>query len=334
MRSGRIRPRSNRRLRRFRRCAQFDTDKELFLTHDVLSHPSATSARQSVKSAVGRHFAAFLVLVQPVVLGLLACAPVAAVERTEPLPAQLEGVGITAKIDHPLPLQLEFTDEEGRAVRLGEYFKGERPVLLTMGYYGCPMLCDLVLNGLVDGLQEVEWAPGKGFEIVTVSINPLETHQLARLKKQNYLTEYGRAGAGAGWHFLTGRENEIKSLADAVGFGYRYDESRGEYAHGAGVFLCTPDGRLSRFIGGIRFEPRTLRLSLVDASAGKVGSLVDQVVLYCYHYDAGQGRYALAAMNIMRAGGALTVVLLALALAILWLRDASKHRVAVGRAHP
>ncbi|MBI2840051.1 MAG: SCO family protein [Acidobacteria bacterium] len=286
-----------------------------------------------MQSAVGRNVSTALVRLLPFVLGLLAGTPMVAVERTEPLPAQLEGVGITAKIDNPLPLQLEFEDEDGRVVRLGKYFEHDRPVLLTLGYYGCPMLCDLVLNGLVDGLQEIEWTPGSEFEVVTVSINPLETHQLARLKKQNYLTEYGRAGAGAGWHFLTGREDQIKSLADAVGFGYRYDESRGEYAHGAGVFLCTSDGRLSRFIGGIRFEPRTLRLSLVDASAGKVGSLVDQVVLYCYHYDAGAGRYAPAAMNIMRAGGALTVVILALALAILWLRDAARSRVAVGRAH-
>lgn len=249
----------------------------------------------------------------------------------EPLPKQLEGVGVTPHLDSRLPLDLEFEDEDGRAVRLGSYFGPGRPVILTLGYYSCPMLCDLVLNGLVDGLQGVEWTPGSEFDVVTLSINPLETHQLARLKKENYLTEYGRAGAAAGWHFLTGREANIRALADALGYAYRYDPVRGEYAHAAGIFLCAPDGRLSRFIPGIKFDSKTIRYSLVDASAGKVGSVVDQLVLYCYHYDAATGKYAPTALGIVRAGGILTVVLLGIGLTLLWLRDPDRHRAALGR---
>ena len=164
-------------------------------------------------------------------------------QRQEPLPPELEGVGITEKLDARVPLDLEFLDEAGNTVPLRKYFDGSRPVMLTLNYYSCPMLCTLQLNGLIAGLQDLAWTPGREFEMVTVSINPLETPELARLKKQTYLEAYGRPGAAAGWHFLVGSEGNIKRLADAVGFGYRYNEQRKEYAHAAAVMLTFPVAR-------------------------------------------------------------------------------------------
>ena len=250
--------------------------------------------------------------------------------RAEPMPKQLQGVGVTERLDSPIPLKLEFTDEDGRAVRLGDYFKGGRPVILTLGYYECPMLCTLVLNGLIETLKNIEWTPGREYEIVTVTINPAETYRLARLKKENYLTEYGRAGAAIGWHFLTGSEDNIKALAGAVGFGYRYDEEIEQYAHPAVIIVSTPEGHVSRYLYGIKYDPRTLRLALVEASAGKIGSTVDQVILYCYHYDAAAGRYAPAAMKLMRIGGAATMILLAGFLAYLWMGRSARREPPAG----
>ena len=245
-------------------------------------------------------------------------------QRREPLPKDLEGVGITEHPGGRIPLDLEFTDEDSRPVRLAQFFPGDRPVILTLGYYSCPMLCTLVLNGLVDGLRSVAWTPGRQFEIVTVSIDPRETPTLARLKKQNYLAEYGRAGAAAGWHFLTGREENIKRLADAVGFGYRYVQERGQYAHAAAIFVATPDGRLARYLYGVLYQPKTVHLALVEAGEGKVGTTVDQVLLYCFHYDAEEGRYVFAATNLMRFGGAVTALVVGVWLLTSWRRGARK----------
>jgi len=244
--------------------------------------------------------------------------------RAEPLPKDLENVGIMERPNEKLPLDLLFTDESGEAARLGDFF-GERPVLLNLGYYTCPMLCGLVLNGILEALKSIDWTPGKEFEIVTVSIDPSETSTLARLKKENTIEEYGRAGAAKGWHFLVGEEEEIRALTDAAGFRYAYDEERGEYIHAAVIIVCTPDGRLSRYLYGVLFDPQTLRLSLLEASEGKIGSPLDRILLYCYHYDAARGRYAPAALNIMRAGGALAVVVLGITLAALWRRDAGRR---------
>ncbi|OFV83461.1 MAG: hypothetical protein A2Y78_10400 [Acidobacteria bacterium RBG_13_68_16] len=259
-----------------------------------------------------------------VALVLLVTAVPASAQRQERLPKDLEGVGIT---EHPgvrLPLDLEFTDENGAPVRLGQYFSGDRPVILTLGYYRCPMLCTLVLNSLVDGLRDLPWTPGREFEIVTVSIDPTETPTLARLKKQNYLEEYARPGAAGGWHFLTGREENIRKLADAVGFGYRYVQERGEYAHSAAIFVATPDGRMARYLYGVVYQPKTVRLALTEAGQGKIGTTVDQLLLYCFHYDAQEGRYVVAASNIMRFGGATTALIVGLWLAVSWRRGARK----------
>jgi len=255
---------------------------------------------------------------------LLVAALPAAAQRKEPLPKDLEGVGITEHPGARLPLDLEFTDEDGKTVRLAQYFNGQRPVILTLGYYRCPMLCTLVLNSLVDGLKDLPWTPGQQFEIVTVSIDPTETPTLARLKKQNYLEDYGRAGAAIGWHFLTGREENIRKLADTVGFGYRYVEERGQYAHPAAIFVATPDGRMAKYLFGVLYQPKTLRLALTEAGEGKVGTAGDQLLLYCFHYDAQEGRYVLAATNIMRFGGATTALIVGLWLATSWRRGAHK----------
>ena len=246
----------------------------------------------------------------------------AAAQRAEPLPKQLEGVGITEHPGARVPLDLEFVAEDGRPVKLSQYISGKKPVILTLNYFRCPMLCTLLLNGMVDGLKELSWTPGKEFEIVTVSFDPLETPKLAMLKKESYITEFGRPAAAAGWHFLTGKEANIKALTGAVGFGYRYDEERQQYAHAAGIFLLKPDGRVARVLYGVVFEPRTLKLGLTEAGEGKVGSTTDQALLFCYHYDANAGRYVVAASNLMRLGGAATALVVGVWLVGAWRRGA------------
>jgi len=255
-----------------------------------------------------------------VILSALSAAPAAA-ERMEAAPAGLEAAGITEKLDAQVPLDLEFVDEDSMTVRLGDYFPGDRPVILNMGYYACPMLCGLVLNGLVVGLKDLEWTPGQEFEIVTVSIDPREGPRLANLKKDSYLTQYGRPSARAGWHFLTGEEENLRALADAVGFGYVFNEQRQEWMHAAALFVLTPDGRVSRYLYGVEFDARTLRLSLVEASEGKIGSSVDRFLLFCFHYDSSVGRYGPAARRLMSLAGAVIVAALGLFLIRLWRRD-------------
>jgi protein SCO1/2 len=251
-----------------------------------------------------------------------------AVERSESLPQQLEGVGVTEHRDAPVPLRLPFKNERGSDVTLADYFNGNRPVILTLNYYRCPMLCTLILNGLVGAVREVGWTPGREFEIVTVSFDPNETASLANAKKESYVGALGRPEAAKGWHFLTGRQSEIDALTRAVGFEYRYDADSNQFAHAAVLVLCTPEGRISRYLYGVQFEPRTLRLSLVEASEGRIGSPLDQVILYCYHYDPESRAYAPAAVRIMRAGGLLTILVLGSVLLVLWLRDVRRRRSA------
>jgi protein SCO1/2 len=257
-------------------------------------------------------------------LTAVAAAPALA-QRREALPKDLEGVGITEHPGAKLPLRLEFTDENGKTVSLAQYFDGNRPVVLTLGYLTCPMLCPLVLEGLIDGLKPLPWTPGKEFEIISVSIDPHDSPTLAKLKQEHYLGEYGRPGAAAGWHFLTGREENIKKLADTVGFHFRYIEERGQFAHAAGIFIATPQGRMARYLYGVLYQPKTLRLALVEAGKGKIGTTVDQVLLYCFHYDAQEGRYVLAASNLMRVGGAATALIVGAWLMVAWRRGTHKH---------
>ncbi|MHC4181143.1 MAG: SCO family protein, partial [Planctomycetota bacterium] len=209
-------------------------------------------------------------------------------------------------------------------VTLGQYFDGERPVVLTMNYSNCPMLCSLQLNGLFDALKKMPWDIGGEFDMITVSIDPLERPERARMTKQKYLKIYRRAGAAEGYHFLTGREENIQKLAKVVGYRYKYSPATRQYAHAAVTMILTPDGRVSRYLYGVQYDPQTLRLSLFEAAEGKVGSTTDQILLFCFDYDPEQGRYGLAALRLMQIGGGLTVVLLGSAIWLFRRREKAK----------
>ncbi len=263
-------------------------------------------------------------------LGAIVCfvfqSPVSSYAQTDPIPKGLQGVEIVEHLNDQIPLNLQFVDQEGETVTLSKYFNKDRPVVLLLGYYSCPMLCDLVLRAALEGLVELGWSPGEKYELVYISINPLETAQLAKLNKQNYMKEYGLPGAMQGWHFHVGSEANIRQIAETTGFGFKYNEERGEYAHAAGIMICTPDGRLSRYLYGIEYEPKTLKLALLEASEGKIGTTLDHFYLYCFQYDASVGRYAPVAMNIMRIGGVFTVLILAIVMTTLWLRDLRRKK--------
>ncbi len=249
---------------------------------------------------------------------LVAIAGPAEAQLVSEVPEALDEVGVTEHLDAKLPLDARFRDESGEWVELGSYFDGERPVILTLNYYRCPMLCGLQLNGVVDGLEQMDWSPGEEFEMVTVSINPLETPELATAKKQNYLKRLQRPSAGSGWHFLTGNEPEIERLAETVGFGYTYDAESGEYAHAAVTMVITPDGRIARYLYGIEYPAKRLKLALLEAAEGSIGTTLDQLILYCYHYDPTNRRYSPVAMNIMRLGGSATALILGISLGGFW----------------
>lgn len=204
-------------------------------------------------------------------------------------PAEVSEVGIDEKLGDTLPLDLPFRNERGQDVTLGQLFHQDRPVILTMNYSDCPMLCMLQLNGLVDGLQNVSLMPGKDFEILSVSIDPTETPERARLTQQRYVQAYGKPEAASGWHFWVGRESNIKQLADAIGFRYKFVPEQNEFAHAATLVFCTPDGVISRYLDGVYFEPITLQLSLVEAGEGKIGTSMDRILLFCFDWDATTG---------------------------------------------
>jgi protein SCO1/2 len=218
----------------------------------------------------------------------------------------LKKVGIDQRLDQQLPLDLRFRDEAGREVRLGDYFHEGRPVVLTLVYYECPMLCNQVLNGTVGAFQALQFTPGREFEVVTVSFDPREGPALAAKKKETYLKRYRREGSAEGWHFLTGERGAIDALAQSVGFHYVWDEQSQQFAHASAIMVATPEGKLSHYFYGIEYSPKDLRLALVEASAGKIGSPVDALILYCYHYDPATGKFA-PVMAVLRGAGVLTV---------------------------
>ena len=235
------------------------------------------------------------------------------------LPAPLRAVKIEQKLDQQLPLDLTFHDETGRTVKLGDFF-GRKPVVLAFVYYDCPMLCTQVLNGMVTSFRVLPFEIGKEYDVVTISFDPRETPELAQRKKNvyvNYLPEKMRADAANGWHFLTGDETNIKQITDAAGFYYHYDETTKQFAHASGIMLTTPGGKLSRYYYGIEYPARDLRLGLIESSANKIGSPVDQLLLYCYHYDPATGKYGAVVMNIMRIAGVLTLIGIAALLLLL-----------------
>ena len=250
--------------------------------------------------------------------------------KTVPPPG-LEGVGIDQRLNEQVPLKLAFRDEQGKAVQLGDYFHDGRPVVLNLVYYECPMLCTEVLNGLTAALKVVRFEPGKQFEIVTLSIDPRETPELAANKKAMYLKRLGNPGAAGGWHFLTGEQAQIAALADAVGWRYHYDAKLGQFAHAAGILLITPEGRIAQYYYGVEYSAKDLRLGIVEASKNKIGSLADQVLLYCYHYDPRTGRYGATITNIVRLAGVATVIVLGSALVMLFRNEKQDHGIPPNR---
>lgn len=215
-------------------------------------------------------------------------------------------IGLDQRLDTQLPLDLTFSDENGNPVRLREYFS-TKPVILSLAYYDCPMLCSLVVNGVIRTLRTLSFSAGNEFTVLTISFNPKDTPKMAAIKKQTSLQSYNRAGAEAGWHFLTGDEAAIQQLTQAIGFRYRYDAERKEYAHPSGIMVLTPAGRISRYFYGIEYAPRDVRLGLIEAADGKIGSSVDQLLLLCYHYDPETGKYGVMITRALRLAGAVTV---------------------------
>jgi protein SCO1 len=250
------------------------------------------------------------------------------------LPTALRDVRIEQKLDQQLPLDLMFRDESGQTVKLGQYF-GRKPVVLAFVYYDCPMLCTQVFNSMVTSFRVLPFQIGKEFDVVTVSFDPRETSALAAAKKNvyvNYLPARMQSGANEGWHFLTGDQASIAQLTDAVGFRYHYDEATKQFAHASGIMLTTPEGKLSRYFYGIEYPARDLRLGLIESSQNKIGSPVDQLLLYCYHYDPATGRYGAAVMKIMRIAGAATLLAIVAMLFVLRRFDSKTARVKTGEA--
>lgn len=257
---------------------------------------------------------------------LIALLLAAATSRAEDQrPAILREIGFDQKLGATLPLETSLVDEAGRDVRLGDYFRG-RPVVLSLNYFDCPMLCTVSLNGLAGALASLSFDAGKEFEIVTVSFDPRDTPAAARAKKEAFLQRYRRSGAAEGWHFLTGSRPSIDRLTRAVGFRYAWDDETKQFAHPSGVLVLTPDGRIARYLYGIEYAPKDLRLALVEASRGTIGTPLDQAVLYCFQYDPATGRYGAAIMRIVRIGGGLTAVSLAAFVALMLRRERTTAR--------
>lgn len=243
-----------------------------------------------------------------------------------PTAEMIRDVGIEQHLDAPLPLESMFRDEAGHDVRLGAYF-GRKPVVLALVYYRCPMLCTQVLNGFLKSSQALPLEIGRDYDVVTVSIDPHETPEQAADKKRPYVRAYRRPGAEQGWHFLTGNEESITRLAEAVGFRYRYDPPSGQYAHASGIVVATPAGRTARYLYGIEYSPHDLRLALVDSSSGKIGTPVDQVLLLCYHYDPLTGKYGLAIAGALQGAALLTVLVLAGYLGMMLRRERNRPKL-------
>jgi protein SCO1/2 len=234
------------------------------------------------------------------------------------VPDELKNVTVTEHLNQNIPLDLQFVDDEGHTVRLGDYFHGKRPVIMQLGYLGCPMLCSLVSQGMAESIKQVGLNVGADYEYLFVSIDPNETWQMANLKKQSYEKDYDRPGTAVGWHFLTGgKKEEIQQLADAVGFQFKWVESVHQYSHPAVVAILGPNGKICRYLYGVKFNPTTVRESLVEASNGQIGNTLDKVFLTCFHYDGTVGQYAWFAIGMMRVGGGITLAILASLLAYL-----------------
>ena len=245
------------------------------------------------------------------------------------VPQALEGVRVEERLGLPVDLSLTFTNEDGAQVPLSSFFHQGRPVILDLVYYRCPMLCNLILNGQTEAIREIPWTPGKEYEVVTISIDPKETPEIARQKKTTYLNDYGKPAPG--WHFLTDFNGNAKKLAEEIGYHYRYDRRQDQYAHPAAVMVLTPAGKIARYLYGVRFRSRDLRFALAEASEGRMTLTVEKILLFCYHYDPNANRYVLFASNLMKAGGVMTVCILAF---FIWrMFQAEKLRAAHAGVH-
>jgi protein SCO1/2 len=267
-------------------------------------------------------------------LALLAVLPATLRAQPAPItepgrPAALREVAFDQRLGAQVPLDARFRDETGRAVTLGELVH-DKPVILVPAYYECPMLCTIVLNGVVSMLRALPFDVGNQFDVVTLSFDARETPELAAKKKEQYLGEYRRPGAAEGWHFLTGDEADIRRVTDAIGFRYHWDEASKQFAHASGIVVLTPRGRVSHYFYGVDFSPRDTRLALVEASDEQIGSVVDALLLFCFHYDPATGRYSKIALGAMRVGGVLTVAALVGFVVVMLRRERSQRM----RHHP
>ncbi len=251
----------------------------------------------------------------------LSMSMASAARADQPVPRELQGIQIDGRLGADVPLDVPFVDQNGAQVKLRDYVKAGHPTILTLNYYSCATLCSFILNAFLSGIRGVDFTIGKEFQVVTLSIDPKEGPALAAAKRKTYLTGLGKPVADGGWAFLTGREADIKKVADAVGFHYRYDAPTQQFAHAAGIFVLTPEGKLSRILYGIDFPARDLRLALVEASKGGISSPIDRILLLCYHYDPDARRYGITPMAIMRIGGVLTMVILGAFLLVMWRRE-------------
>lgn len=245
-------------------------------------------------------------------------------QRTGKLPAIYDDAGLDEQLGATLPMDLPLRDERGEAVTLRSLIPENRPVLLNFVYFDCPMLCSILLDGVTKSLQQLVWTPGDEFEVVTVSFASDEGPDLAARQKDRFVSRLDRPQAAGGWHFLTGEEPAIRELTAAAGFQFKWVEEQQEYVHPAAILFVSPEGRITRYLHGIEFSPRDVRTALVEASEGRVGSVLDQVVLYCFRYDPQSGSYVPYAMNIMKLGGALTLLVLGTALFFFWRRESSR----------
>lgn len=260
----------------------------------------------------------------PIFLSLILACSALAEQKADYVPPAMQGVGIIEKLADNVPQDLRFVDEKGQAVTLQQYFDLGRPVVLTLNYYGCPSLCTVQLNGLIQTLKPMDWLPGQKFEIVTISFNPEETWKLARDKKASYMVSLEKPQAEAGWHFLTGQPDEIKRITEAAGFKYKWDPDTKQFVHAAALIICTPEGKIARYLPGVQYEPRDLRLALLEASQGKIGSLADQFYMLCYHYDPTRGTYAPTAAVLMKLGGVIVILCLGVFLGSMWVYERRK----------
>ncbi|EQA45719.1 SCO1/SenC [Leptospira broomii serovar Hurstbridge str. 5399] len=238
------------------------------------------------------------------------------------VPPELQGVGVVEKLGDSIDKNLVFVNEDGKEVKIGSYLEDGKPLLLTLIYYRCPTLCNFHLNGISDVLKQLNWQVGKEFKYVAVSFDPKEKPEIAKPKKAAYIKDYGR-GDGTGWSFLTGKDPEIKALASSLGFSYKWNPETDQWVHESVAYIITPDGKISRYLKGITFDERTLRLSLVEASNGKIGDLSDRIALFCFQFDPSKNRYTLYAYNIMRIGAFITMIVLAAFLFLFWKKQNS-----------